>query len=154
MGEVTRTRMNANTREAFTVLYAVGNTLRHVERHLEPLAKRVPNCWRDIRLAEALLDKCVDSLMDTIPIEQLNSIRNQMKVSTFRVVSQPVGKDTYPSVWPMDRDDITTLVKYAVDGTCILCDGKQKCELRNLLEEVPVKIENDWFMPCRNGVKL
>lgn len=154
MGEVTRTRMNANAKDAFTILYAVGVALRHVEQHLEPLAKRIPNGWRDIRLAEALLDKCVDSLMDTIPIEQLNSIRGQMKVSTFKIVPKPVGKDPVKGVWVMDRDDITALVKYAVDGTCMLCDGKQKCELRNLLDEVPVKIENDWFMPCRNGVKL
>lgn len=154
MNEPTRIRMNANTREAFTILYAVSAALRHVEQHLEPLTKRVQNGWRDLRAAESLLDKCVDALMDTVPPEQLMTIKHQMDVSTFKIAIKPVGKARDDAPWVVEKDDLTTLVKYAVDNTCVLCDGKQKCELRSLLDELPVKIENDWIMPCRGGVRL
>ena len=90
--------------------------------------------------------------MDTVPPEQLLTIRRQMEVTEFRTVSKPVGKRTNDdNVWPMTKADITTLVKYAVETNCVVCDGKQKCQLRDMLDDLPVDIENDWFMSCRGG---
>lgn len=145
-----RVRMNATTREAFVILYAVSMALRHVEQHLEPLSKRVKYGWRNIRLAEALLDKLVEQLMDTIPEEQLRTIYHQMQVTTFKLASRSVGKED-GGFWVVDKDTLTTLVKYAVDNTCILCDGKQKCELRSILDDMPVSIENESMMACKGG---
>ena len=145
-----RVRMNATTREAFVILYAVSMAMLHVQQHMEPLTTRVKFGWRNYRLAQVLLDKLVLQLMDTIPEEQLRTIYHQMQVTTFKIASKPVGKDD-SGFWVCEKDQLTTLVKYAVDNTCILCDGKQKCELRKILDDMPVNIENDHMMPCRGG---
>lgn len=148
-------RINSDARDAFVDLYAVMLKLEYIQQEIEPLAKRTESGWRNYRLAQTMLEKCVDDIIKTIPPKQLLTIKRVMAISTFKVVKKSVGKEE-DDCWPISIDDLTTLVGYAVNGTCVFCDGKQKCDLRNILDDVPskIKIENDWLMPCRGGVEL
>lgn len=142
-------RMNATTREAFVILYAVHMALKHVEPHMERLTKRVPFGWRNFRLAEVMLEKCVDQVMDTIPVEQLRTIMHQMAVSEFRICSKAVGGAANDNIWAIDKQTLTDLASYAVNGECVLCDKKDpKCRLRKLLADIPVDIHQSSMMPC------
>lgn len=144
-------RMNTHEREAFVVLYAVSIALERLERHMKPVVQRATNGWRDYRLAKSKLDSLSKAIIQTIPQNQIRAIQNHMMVSEFKLVPKSVTKMEDHGFWVISKDDLTELVKAACETTCALCDGKQKCELRRILDEVPVLIERDYMMPCRSG---
>ena len=147
-----RKRLPATAREAFMILYAVEASPRHVQSYMESLTKRTKFGWRNFRLAQVMLAKCVEQIMDTIPPDQLLTIARQMEVSEFKIASKAVGaRQKDDGLWVIPKDDLTKLVGFAVETTCAVCDGKSKCELRNMLDDLPVTIENEQWMPCKGG---
>lgn len=145
-----RKHMNADTRDAFVLLYATGMTLRQVQDHMVYLSRRARNFQRRIRMAQSLLLNLSDEIMKTITPEQLLSIKQQMEGSYIKIARKDAGKPDN-GTWVMTRDELSKLVQYAVENNCVLCDGKQKCELRRLLRDVPVSIENTHMMACKGG---
>lgn len=143
-----RKRMPPQTREAFTFLYAFGCGFEHAKGEIERLVRRVPNGWRDARLVQAKLDKLTENLMDTIPLEQLGTIRHQMEISEIRVMTRDVGKRTDAN-WVISRQDLADLAGFAIETTCILCDGNNKqCRLRKIIKDLPLGGFDGFYVPC------
>lgn len=71
-----RTRINTEGKELFASLYAVENILNVYEEKYHRLVDRIPNGWRNFRLAQSNIEKINTALIDTIPIEQLITLKN------------------------------------------------------------------------------
>lgn len=142
MGE-DRKRINSTTREALTILYAAGQAIDMVTPKLEQLARRVPNGWRDLRMVQSKLDKLVESVLNTIPVEQLDTMIAQMRISHLRIVTNDVGKSD-ESKWLVPRDELTELVAAVVDEKCLMCDKTDwyNCKLRRIISDLPVDVTN------------
>lgn len=142
MGE-DRKRINSVTREALTILYAAGQAIDMVAPKLEQLTRRVPNGWRDLRMVQSKLDKLVESVLNTIPVEQLETMIAQMRISHLRIVTNDVGKSD-ESKWLVPRDELTELVAAVVDEKCLMCDKTDwySCKLRRIISDLPVDVKN------------
>ena len=142
MGE-DRKRINSVTREALTILYAAGQAIDMVAPKLEQLTRRVPNGWRDLRMVQSKLDKLVESVLNTIPVEQLDTMIAQMRISHLRIVTNDVGKSD-ESKWLVPRDELTELVAAVVDEKCLMCDKTDwyNCNLRRIISDLPVDVKN------------
>lgn len=142
MGEG-RKRINSVTREALTILYAAGQAIDMVAPKLEQLSRRVPNGWRDLRMVQSKLDKLVESVLNTIPVEQLDTMIAQMRISHLRIVTNDVGKSD-ESKWLVPRDELTELVAAVVDEKCLMCDKTDwyNCKLRRIIRDLPVDVKN------------
>lgn len=142
MGEG-RKRINSVTREALTILYAAGQAIDMVAPKLEQLTRRVPNGWRDLRMVQSKLDKLVESVLNTIPVEQLDTMIAQMRISHLRIVTNDVGKSD-ESKWLVPRDELTELVAAVVDEKCLMCDKTDwyNCKLRRIITDLPVDVTN------------
>ena len=142
MGE-DRKRINSVTREALTILYAAGQAIDMVAPKLEQLTRRVPNGWRDLRMVQSKLDKLVESVLNTIPVEQLDTMIAQMRISHLRIVTNDVGKSD-DSKWLVPRDELTELVAAVVDEKCLMCDKTDwyNCNLRRIISDLPVDVKN------------
>lgn len=143
-----RKRMPPMAREAFTFLYAFGCGFEHAKGELWRLAARVPYGWRDLRLIQAKLEKFNENVMDTIPYAQLGTIREQMERSDIRVITRSAGVQP-DAHWVISRQDLADLAGFAIEGTCILCDGdNKKCRLRKILRDLPVSGMTSLHVPC------
>lgn len=142
MGE-DRKRINSTTREALTILYAAGQAIDMVAPKLEQLTRRVPNGWRDLRMVQSKLDKLVESVLNTIPVEQLDTMIAQMRISHLRIVTNDVGQSD-ESKWLVPRDELTELVAAVVDEKCLMCDKTDwyNCKLRRIITDLPVDVTN------------
>ena len=138
-----RKRINSVTREALTILYAAGQAIDMVAPKLEQLTRRVPNGWRDLRMVQSKLDKLVESVLNTIPVEQLDTMIAQMRISHLRIVTNDVGKSD-DSKWLVPRDELTELVAAVVDEKCLMCDKTDwyNCRLRQIITDLPVDVTN------------
>lgn len=143
-----RKRMVPMQREAFVFLYAFGCGFEHAKGELKRLAARVPYGWRDLRLIQAKLDKITEGVMDTIPYEQLGTIREQMERSDIRVITRSAGMQP-DAHWVISRQDLADLAGFAVETTCFVCDGnKKQCRLRKILKDLPVEGMTSMHVPC------
>ena len=142
MGE-DRKRINSVTREALTILYAAVQAIDMVAPKLEQLTRRVPNGWRDLRMVQSKLDKLIESMLNTIPVEQLDTMIAQMRISHLRIVTNDVGKSD-ESKWLVPRDELTELVAAVVDEKCLMCDKTDwyNCKLRQIISDLPVDVKN------------
>lgn len=142
MGE-DRKRINSTTREALTILYAAGQAIDMVAPKLEQLARRVPNGWRDLRMVQSKIDKLIESVLNTIPVEQLDTMIAQMRISHLRIVTNDVGQSD-ESKWLVPRDELTELVAAVVDEKCLMCDKHDwyNCQLRRIIMDLPVDVKN------------
>lgn len=142
MGE-DRKRINSVTREALTILYAAGQAIDMVAPKLEQLARRVPNGWRDLRMVQSKTDKLIESVLNTIPVEQLDTMIAQMRISHLRIVTNDAGKSD-ESKWLVPRDELTELVAAVVDEKCLMCDKHDwfNCKLWKIISDLPVDVKN------------
>ena len=138
-----RQRVNSVTREALTILYAAGQAIDTVAPKLEQLTRRVPNGWRDLRMVQSKLDKLIESMLNTIPVEQLDTMIAQMRISHLRIVTNDVGQSD-ESKWLVPRDELTELVAAVVDEKCLMCDKTDwyNCKLRRIITDLPVDVTN------------
>ena len=136
-----RKRLPSVAREAFTIMHSCLCVLEHMEKHFEPIVKRVPNGWRDFRMIQAVFSKLVGNIMDTIPPDQLRSILEQVRISEIRLITKRVD-NIATDQWVMDRGDLAFLANKAIETTCIACDGscKNQCRLRKIIDDLPVDI--------------
>lgn len=152
-----RKRMPSLTREAFQIFYSLSCVLGHMEKHFEPIVRRVPNGWRDFRLAQVVLDRLVGRILETIPPDQLRTIVEQVRISEIRYVTKRAD-NIATDQWVMDRADLAFLANKAIETTCIACDGscKNQCKLRRIVDDLPVDITGvgGVAMACKGGFDI
>lgn len=146
-----RARINAPQRAAVINLLAIDQLLRNMEITMRQLAGRCAGGWRDYRLVQSKISHLADDINDTIPVDQLQQLKRQGAMSEIRIMSRSVQplKDEYL----ISDEDLAVLLSYAVENTCIMCDGKDtySCQLRKLIKELPVEATDgraEIMSPC------
>ena len=149
---MTSEKLDAHNRELFTIVYACDDILHNCEEDFSRIADRVEGGVEAYHEAKEKLDWLVTEVIRTIPPKQCLTIAKQMEVSEIRVSTKPAhARDAQH--WAIDREALAVLTEAAIANTCLLCDGKkQKCELRGVIEELPLDIEDlNVYMACREG---
>lgn len=147
-----RQRLPAQGREAVIWLYAIYEALKHYDDCIASTSRRVKNGYRDYRLIRATLDRLLTALLDTIPIDQLMTIKRHLSSSEVRVRTVSAGSSFDGCNWVISHDDLCRLTNMAIENTCFVCDGhKNGCELRKILDNVPEACMDSQAIACKEG---
>ena len=154
-GEVKR--LPSQAREAFQIFCACQGMLGSLESYFEPIMRRVPNGWRDFRLAKSRIDRLAVDIIGTLPPDQIRTVIAQLKSSELRLIVKKF--DEIPTdQWMMDRGDLAHLANKAIETTCIACDGscKNQCKLRRIVDDLPVDLMQVGitFMACKGNFDI
>ena len=146
-----RTRINAEGKELFASLYAVENILKVYEEKYHRLVDRIPNGWRNFRLAQSNIEKINTALIDTIPVEQLITLKKQLDLTDIQIgIKSPAGRNK--NYWVMSYDDLADLADAATKTECFTCDGaKHNCRLRQILKDLPIQGVSNLVVGCWKG---
>lgn len=132
-----RKRIPAAGRETLNALFAMHSIMAGYQAQFERLCKRVPNGWRDFRLVQSRLENLLDKLLDTIPAEQLVTIKHHMEISTIHLGVKGVRPKDH---WVISYDDLADLADYAAKTECMACNGKNgPCRLREIMQDLPIQ---------------
>ena len=141
-------RMNVADREMLHLLFAVKRVLTYYEDSLEKLCRRVPGKIDFLEEASRNVELVIDDLLDTVPKEQLYTIKEEQDMQTIHVATRNAGRRPKDH-WLMTYEDLATLASYAADVRCFSClDHNGPCKLRSILKDIPVQIVNRLVVPC------
>ena len=150
-------RMTSNARSAFIALFALWDMCDQLEPEFKPLieTRAGQRGMKRFKLAERLLEKVCNDLMETIPTDQLRQIQTQVEHQQVRFVWKGPVQRNENGMWVLSVDEITMLARMAVDTHCLICDKTlgEPCQLRKLLDDLPIQIMDDGLlMSCRKGI--
>ena len=148
MQSTERKRMTAEERELFAALFALDNILDKFSGGYQRLCQRVPGGWRDYRIAQSRMASVITRLLDTVPVEQLLTVKRQLDLTEIRIgIKSAAGRDK--NYWVMSYDDLADLAEYATKTECFTCDGaKHNCRLRQILKELPIQGVSKLIVNC------
>lgn len=133
-----RVRIPAQAREALNAISAMHSILRVYENQFRKLFGRVEMEERYNNMVN-LIEEVTDKILDTIPIEQLKTIKHSMEISTIHVGVRPAGQRP-DDQWVISYQDLADLAEYATKMNCLACDNTNKpCRLRDILKDLPIQ---------------
>lgn len=133
-----RTRLPAASREALNALAAMQSLLCAYENQFMALFERAGDT-EGYAAIKSHLEKDLDAILDTIPIEQLKTIKHAIDIATIHVGVRAAGKRP-DSMWVISYDDLADLAEYATKTQCMACNQMHKpCRLREILKELPIE---------------
>lgn len=148
-----RKRLTALERECLMLIDMTRMTCGGVldEKSMRKLVGRAKNGWTRYRQAMGILDKLVDEILDTVPIDQLKKLAASYDALTVRAVRKTDAVKLEDDAWVMDQHEIVTLCAAAVENTCLLCDKSEywKCSLHQVLKDMPIVFEEHGKMYCK-----
>lgn len=134
-------RVEANMKEIHSVQF-IANLNARLDldgKHLEKRLRMVPDLYRQFRIAQTSVNKLVDGLYSTIPVDTLIMMR--ARCDNGEVVLRPrspLNKNTDCKI--VLEKDLHTLINTAMASTCAFCmkdvRESKKCPLRKALINV------------------
>ena len=130
-------RKHLRKEETFFIVFMLLSVrqFREMQKEMPERLRSIPNGWRDIRMVETVLDKLIGNLLDTIPLEKLQTLQmlmqdTQVHITYTRQIGK--GKDHVSGILTRDLD---MLMAAAQDGVCKLCDGNcDRCDLGKVFD--------------------
>lgn len=133
-----RTRLPAASREALNALAAIHTLLSAYEHQFSALFDRAGDA-EGYAVIRSRLETDLDAILDTIPIEQLKTIKHAIDIATIHVGVRAAGKRP-DSMWVISYDDLADLAEYATKTQCMACNQMHKpCRLREILKDLPIE---------------
>lgn len=132
--------MEANGQEmrAIEVLAALDAQLGRGEEALKDRLSKIPNGWRDYRLAVKTAGRVLVALYDTLP--EKNMRRMRMIADHGEVVIRQKCSARPDYVQLIANDDLKALVNRVIASECAMCindvTAQKHCPLREVLERV------------------
>lgn len=132
--------MEANGQEmrAIEVLAALDAQLERGEDALKNRLSKIPNGWRDYRLAVKTAGRVLVALYDTLP--EKNMRRMRMIADHGEVVIRQKSSARPDYVQLIANDDLKALVNRVIASECAMClndvTAQKHCPLREVLERV------------------
>lgn len=130
-------RMRLRQEETSFIVFMLLSVRRfkEMQEEMPDRLRSIPNGWRDIRLVETKLDKLVGNLLDTVPIEKLQTLKMLMPDTRVHVTyTRQIGKGK-DHVSGIATKDLDLLMAAAHDGVCKLCDGNcDRCDLGKVFD--------------------
>lgn len=133
-----RTRLPAASREALNALSAMYSLLSAYENQFSALFERAGD-MEGYAAIKIRLETDLDAILDTIPLDQLKTIKHSIDIATIHVGVRAAGKRP-DSMWVISYDDLADLAEYATKTQCMACDQMHKpCRLREILKDLPIQ---------------
>lgn len=140
---VPRMRVRRHDAERIYQLFAALSALEYAQNDEDFRArvKAMPNGWRDLRMIRVTLERLMDDLMWTVPLEKLVGLKRDMPRCRFDIRFGPVASQARaPHEMIVDREDLRALIRSAHGERCRLCmkDGKAcgRCDLGRALDRL------------------
>ena len=151
-------RMHLRQEETSFIVFMLLSVRRfkEMQEEMPERLRSIPNGWRDIRMVETVLDKLVGNLLDTIPLEKLQTLKMLMPDTRVHVTyTRQIGKGK-DHVSGIATKDLDMLMAAAHDGVCKLCDGNcDRCDLVKVFDRfmntTREKGESYTFVDVANG---
>lgn len=131
----------ANARELHNIEFLAGLDAQLIQGQeiLKPRLQKIPNAWRNYRLAASCIEKVLDSVYATLPSKTL--VHMQRLCQCGQIVIRPKPAIKMPDdVHIVMADDLKFLTNTAIEAECAMCikDAAQqkKCKLRRALENI------------------
>ena len=111
----------------------------------------IPNGWRDIRMIQTVAQRVTDKLVETVPLNKLRAIRQELDRTICEIKVLPPVKDQSSLCTYVEQDALERIANRAMINQCYLC-GKcggdaRACELRKDIE----RLYNWDFPKIKNG---
>ena len=146
--------MDTNAREIHVIEFLAGldAQLASAQTVLEARIRKIPNGWRDFRLALTKTEKLLDALYKTLPTKTLMHMQRICQYGEVIIRPKPAIKMP-DDVQILPKDDVKQLINIALAAECAVClkDARQqkKCKLRGALQTIaqPQVLKNDGLCP-------
>ena len=133
--------LDPTAREVHAIEFLAGldKQLVDAQNALKPRLDKIPNGWRDFRLAVTRTEKVLDAVYETLPAKTLKHM--ERLCSYGEVVIRPKPMIKMPDdVQIVQSDDLRMLINSAMSSECAICvkDRKEqkKCKLRKALSVI------------------
>ena len=107
---------------------------------LKPRLEKIPNGWRDFRLAVTRTKKVLDAVYDTLPEKTLRHMDRLCRCGEVVIRPKPLIRIPENDVQIVTNDDLKLLINAAISAECAMCVkdgvGQKKCALRKALETI------------------
>ncbi len=117
-------------------LFAAITEFDRCEKEMEQRVRACPNGWRDLRLIESTLDRLVENILQTVPIEKLQSIKRMMPGMQYKsYYGRPASIEKDETIIQTESLDVLTdfaheHCKFCIDGNC------NNCKLGKVLDSI------------------
>lgn len=151
-----RVRLRQEETDSIVFMLCSVTRFRAIQAAMENRLRSIPNGWRDIRMVEAVLDRLVGQLLDTVPTDKLYTIKRLLPDTRVHITyTRQIGKGK-DKVTGIPQKDLDLLAAVSHDAICKLCDGNcDRCDLGKVfdrfLETQRDKGESYTFMDMCNG---
>ena len=123
-------RLTASEREKFLWLTMAGEVLVQVRDGLAPRLALIPGGKRDAAMLESVITKLMEKLIDTVPLEQLFTLRRNLQMCNFQIGVRRPGEhrnNRDNGIW-MSYDQYNELIEIVRTHCCELCEMDSKME--------------------------
>ena len=130
-----RTRLRQEETDAIVFMLCAVRRFREAQQTMEKRISMIPNGKRNIRLIESTLDKLIDKLLETVPLEKLVTLDLLMPDVRVNVSYTRQAGKSKDDVSGIATKDLNMLTAAAHDGVCKLCDGNcDRCDLGKVFD--------------------
>ena len=140
--------MEANAREIHAIEFLAGLDCRlfAAQDVLKPRLEKIPNGWRDFRLATTTTERLLNAVYDTLPDKTLRHMNKLCQYGEVVIRPKPMVK-LQDDVQIVDTGDLRTLINAVIGHECAMCvkDAREQkgCKLRKALHHIAPTAELD-----------
>lgn len=152
MSEAMKIPMNGRELQVFEYIACLDQQLNVAQAILEERLRKVPDCWRNYRLAMSSIEKVVDAVYSTLPDKTIAHMEGLAHHGEVVIRRKPMVKLHDDAQFIM-MDDLNVLINTSIAAECAVClrDKKEqkKCRLRRALQEIapPAALAHDGLCP-------
>lgn len=126
---------------ALRQMFGFAGQLQAVEPFMEKRLRKIPGGWRDWRLLEAVSEKLLGEITRTIPLNKLQMIMRELKMTQVRVEVRRVTDQSNTDVGTyVSQEALDRIAQKAADAECFACEKRgadaRNCQLRKDFEDL------------------
>lgn len=150
-------------REYYGLLCMVG-AINEMELHggyLKERLRKIPNGWRDYRLAQSLLASLFPAVLRTIPGRKIRAIEQEIRHAKIKLEINPVTIGDFDGVTYIEQQALMDAVNYIIGMNCFMCELRgadvKRCKVRKLLDSMMhynVDPNPDGSCPCEGVLEV
>ncbi len=124
-------------------MMALTARLKTGEKYMRDRLRTIPDGWRQYRLVEAVTDKLLDKVYDTVPTKTLIYLQKLSMQGEVKVQFKPASR---LEDWYYVKDsDLKLIANTAMAATCAVCLKNEReikqCKLRKTFQDVLIPPE-------------
>lgn len=134
---IPRMKTNRKNIDRIFGMFAGLQELEYASKEMEARFRAIPNGWRDLKMIISRLDKLIDGLMATVPVEKLSSMQRMLPHMKFKLLcgiqASTMGEDDCI----ISLVEANTLARYAHEQCKFCINGScSQCPLGKVLDSI------------------